>query len=204
MLNRSCASIEMLTLHPFTPRWLQPREGDKLPKGKKPPVFHLVAGSILERDQFEAEMEGRHHAGMVLSYQLLQAAEEGLAALLGERSAELTDLLRADFSGGDSLPVLEQAKIKEATEILARHWPDYGALVQRESRRSQILPTLAFAQWCRGWDHVQDDSGKAVDYARTSLDEIDDALLRRVPFTMIRAAGMTAYALQYGRAQEKN
>lgn len=197
----------------FTPPWLVPAApagGGKKGSGKiaPVPVFLLKAGTILERDQFEAELEGRHAAGMVLSFHLLEAAVGGLRALLGkEDAAEIEDLLRSDYSaaaGDGSLSPQERAKVKGATEILAKHWPDYSALVEQEARRSQILPTLAFVQWCSGWENVTDQDGAPVEYARGATGEIDDALLRRVPFTMIRSAGMAAYGLQYGRSQAKN
>lgn len=187
----------------FTPPWLATdAAGDDV---KNPPVFHLRAGSILERDQFEAEMEGRHRAGLVLGFQLLEAAVAGVAALVpGDEGAGLIELLRSEFADGSDLSAVERAQIKEMGDILATGWPEYGALVEREARRMAILPTLAFATWCTGWENVTDADGAPVEYARDVRGNFADALLRCVPFNMIRVAGMEAYAMQYGRSQTKN
>lgn len=197
----------------FTPPWLVPSDGEKGKKqGKQPapPTFTLRAGSIIERDQFEAELEGRFGAGMVLGFRLLEAAVGGVRALLGEEGIELEELLRAEFAAaassdrGGELSPQEKARLKATTEILARNWPEYAGLVEQEARRNQILPTLAFVQWCAGWENVVDREGAPVVYERGPTGDLPDHLLRRVPFTMIRAAGLEAYALQYGRAHAKN
>lgn len=203
----------MIGLIRFTPPWLlaSPEPGGD--KGKQavkpaaPPVFLLEAGSIVSRDQFEAELEGKYGAGMVLSFHLLEAALDGLRALLGDDATEIEELLRADLaatSDAEQLTPQEKAKVKAATEILAKHWPEYAALVERESRRSRLLPTLAFVQWCKGWENLVDANGEPIEYARSATGEIADELLRRVPFVMLRAAGLEAYGVQYGRTQAKN
>jgi hypothetical protein len=186
----------------FTPSWLEKTATGK--PAKNPPVFHLRAGSILERDQFEAELDGRHRAGRVLGFQLLEAAIAGVEALVpGDDAAALTELLRSDFAG-ETLAPADRAQVAAVAEILTKSWPEFAACKQQESRRTAILPTLAFITWCAGWDNLTGDDGEPVVYARTALGELDDALLRRVPFTMMRAAGMEAYRLQYGAGQAKN
>lgn len=197
----------------FTPPWLVAAKGGAGAKPKKQasalPVFILRAGSIIERDQFEAELEGRYAAGMVMNFQLLEAAVSGVRALLGEDGGEIEELLRADFAastGGeaDQLGAQDRAKLKTATEILTRSWPDYAALVEREAQRNALLPTLAFVRWCEGWENVTDREGQPLAFTRSALGDVPDAVLRALDFTVLRAAGMEAYRLQYGRSHAKN
>lgn len=201
----------MIETIPFTPPWLLRAAEAGGRKAKKPPVlpsYVLRAGSIIERDQFEAELEGRYGAGMVMNFQLLEAAVSGVRALLGEDGSEIEELLRADFSssldGAEQLSPTDKAKLKSATEILGRSWPEYAGLVEREARRNSLLPTLAFARWCDGWENVTDREGKPVAFERDATGEIPDHVLRRVDFTQIRSAGLEAYAMQYGRSHAKN
>jgi hypothetical protein len=197
----------------FTPSWLLRAQTEPMKKGgKRPklPVFILKAGSITERDLFEAELEGRYGAGMVMSFQLLDAAVNGVRALLGDEGGAIEELLRADYASslsaadGEQLSPIDKAKLKSATEILAGSWPEYAGLVEREARRNSLLPTLAFSRWCDGWENLADRHGKPVEFARDATGGIPDGVLRRVDFTMIRSAGLEAYALQYGRSHAKN
>ncbi len=182
----------------FTPEWLKRGEEETWPR------FMLRAGPVLERDQFEAELEGRHRAGTVLPFQLLDVVVTGLRALLGpEEAAPLEELVRAEY-GGEELSPADRVVVKGATDALAEHWPEYQAAMEQEARRNAVLPTLAFVRWCQGWENVTDAAGEPVDYVRDALGRIPDEVLRRVPFTAIRAVGMRAYGLQYGRTELKN
>ena len=188
----------MLERITFTPKWLADAEGEAKP------AFSLRAGSVLERDKFEAELEGEHRAGLVLSFQLLEAALGGLQALLEPDAAEpLVALVQSEF-GGEDLSPTEKAQVKGATDILAEHWPPYRSLVEQEARRNALLPTLAFVRYCDGWENVKDDDGATVEYGRDKLGQLDASALRSIPFAQIRSAGLEAYKLQYGRHQAKN
>lgn len=181
-----------------TPSWLKAGKGEKLP------VYFLRAGSVLERDEFEAELDGRYHAGEVFSFQLMQIALEGVRALLPEEdAAPLCELIQSDF-GGNDLDTKDRAQVKGVLDVLRLHWPEYQAASEQEARRSRILPTVAFLRWCDGWENVTDKEGKPVEYARTPLGLIPDDVQRRLDYTHIRSAGLEAWALQYGRAQAKN
>lgn len=188
----------MLESQTFTPSWLA-----QLPDHERP-KFTLRPGTVLERDRFEAELEGKYRAGAVMSFHLMMAAANGIQALVpGEEGAALVELIRAEF-GEEELSPAEKAKVKAATEVLAQHWPEYASLVEQEAQRNTILPTLAFIRWCDGWESVKDKDGVTIAYARDPLGQIDEAALRRVPPLLMRAAGMEAYGLQYGRTQAKN
>jgi len=181
---------------PFTPTWLD-AEDDK-------PVFHLRCGTVLERDGFEGELDGRWRAGVVLQFMIEEAAVAGIEALLpGDEGQALIELVRAE-AGGEKLSVADQVKFRRAIAVLEEHWPDYRLLVEQEARRNRLLPTLAFVQWCDGWENVKDESGEVVPYERNPLGKIPEEILRRIPFTQIRAAGLEAYARQYAGTQRKN
>jgi hypothetical protein len=180
----------------FTPAWLAERD--------PAPVFFLRAASILDRDAFEAELEGRYRAGMVPGFLMLDAAIAGVRALVdGDDAEALIELIRAEY-GGEKLPPEEQVKVKAATEILAAYWPDYAAGVEQEARRNAVLPTLAFLRWVDGWENLTGKDGEEIDYARSPRDGIADDLLRRIDPSTLRAAGLRAYAVQYGRTEAKN
>lgn len=180
---------------PYIPAWLA--------EEASPPKFHIRAGSIMERDEFEGQLEGED-AGAVYPFQMQQAAIEGLTALLSEdEAAGLVELVRADM-GGEDLSPADRAKLKTTADLLTKHWPEYRELRQREARRNNLLRTLAFMRWCDGWENVTDDAGQPVAYERDRLGVIPDEVLRRIPFLLLRAAGWEAYARQYGRIEAKN
>lgn len=190
----------------WSPAWV------KKEKGAKVPVFFLRPGSVLERDEFEGELEGRYNAAGVLPFQLREIAREGIKALADNPDdAELMiELIERDYTieagqdGAEALSAKDRARMKDVTEILQKHWPDYRAAREQNARHNNYLPTLAFMRWCDGWENVTDSAGEAVPYERDDRGDIPDAVLRRVPAIMMRAAGFEAYQLQYGRAQAKN
>ncbi|MGD9470614.1 MAG: hypothetical protein AB7G24_00785 [Novosphingobium sp.] len=189
----------MLDRNRFTPPWRA-----HLPEGERP-VYILRPGTVLERDQFEAELDGRHRAGQVFSFQLVDSAERGIRALLpqGAQADALVEAIRAQHSGQE-LAVEEQALVKAAIDILAEHWPEYRGAAEQEARRNNILPTLAFLRWCCGWENVTDADGNPVEYSRTATGEIPEDIQRRLNFLELRSAGLEAYAMQYAQAQAKN
>lgn len=181
---------------PYTPTWLAEEE-DK-------PVFHLRCGTVFERDSFEGELDGRWRAGVVLQFMIQEAAVSGIEALMpGDEGKALVELVRAE-AGGEALSPAEQAKVRRAIQVLEEHWPDYRLLVEQEARRNRLLPTLAFAQWCDGWENLKDEEGELVPYERSLIGKIPDDLLRRVPFTILRAVGLEAYSRQYAGTFRKN
>lgn len=182
----------------FTPSWL--RKGKK----EKWPVYHLRPGDLLERDEFEAEMEGRHRAGEVMAFQMRDAAIEGISALVeGNDGEALKDVIHAEFSG-ETLSPAEKARAAEVTDILAEHWPDYRFLLEQQARRNRILPTLAFRRWCDGWERVKGADGELLEFERGRLGEIPESVMVKLAPPELRIAGLEAYALQYGRNQSKN
>lgn len=189
---------------PYTPPWLQPAEGEER---KAPlPRFDLRLGSIVERDAFDAELEGKWRAKQVPAFLMLEVAVRGLHALLPpDDAAQLEELLRAAHApDAEALGQAELQQVKEAEEILAEHWTEYRLLVEQNARHDRIAPTLAFQRWCAGWDNVMDDAGASIAYERTALGEIPDATLRRLSPLAIRAAGYRALNLQYGAGEAKN
>jgi len=183
----------------FTPEWLKPKAGEA---ADSVPVFQIALATVIERDQFDAELEGTYRAGEIARFQLRDVAIEGIEALLGEDGGELVALLQSQYAGEDMSPI-EEAKLKTATDILAESWPDYAAAREQEARRNRILPTLAFVRWCHGWDNLSDVHGEPLAYERVK-NTIPDAVLRRVPPIMIRSVGVEAYRQQYGQGQAGN
>ncbi len=181
----------------FTPTWLV----DKDEPGKSPRFF-LKLASILDRDQFDAELDGVHRAAEVASFQLRDIAIEGLTALLGEEAADLVGLVLAQY-GGETLPSDEMARLKTVFDILSEHWPEYRAAREQEARRNRILPTLAFVRWCDGWENLTDKDGKAIEYAREKA-AIPDGTLRRISPIVLRAVGLEAYRVQFGQGTAGN
>ena len=196
----------MIERQSWSPQWV------KKEKGKALPVFFLRPGTVLERDEFEAELEGRYGAAGVLPFQLREIAREGIKALAAspDDAETMIELIERDYAietgqdGAEPLTVKDKARLKDVTEILQKHWPDYRAAREQNSRHNNYLPTLAFMRWCDGWENVTDRDGETVAYERDDRGDIPDAVLRRVPAIMMRGAGFEAYQLQYGRAQAKN
>ena len=181
----------------FTPKWLVNEE-----EPGKQPRFFLTLATIIDRDQFDAELDGVYRAAEVPNFQLRDIAIEGLNALLGDDAPDLVGLVLAQY-GGEVLPADEMAKLKAAFDILAQHWPEYRAAREQEARRNRALPTLAFIRWCEGWENLTDKDGKPVEYAREK-GTIPDDLLRRVNPLIMRSVGLEAYRVQYGLSMAGN
>ena len=181
----------------FTPKWLvNEAEPDKSPR------FFITLATILDRDQFDAELDGVYRAGEVPAFQLRDVAIAGLNALLGEDAPELVGLVLSQY-GGEALPPDEMARLKAAFDVLAVHWPEYRAAREQEARRNRVLPTLSFVRWCEGWENVQDKDGTPIEYAREK-GVIPDAVLRRINPLVLRAVGVEAYRVQFGMAMAGN
>ena len=182
---------------PYTPKWL-----DKGP-AKKRPRYLLRLATVLERDEFDAELDAMGCAE-VHAFQMRDVAIEGIRALVEADDAdELVQLVESEYAGEELTPA-EKSQAKEVIEVLEKHWPDYQALRERTARRDRILPGLAFAWWVDGWENVAGADGSALEYARGAKGEIPDELLRALAPVERRAVGIEAYRLQYGRSEAKN
>lgn len=181
----------------YTPHWI-PEEAEIKPS------FSIRAGSVIEREQFEAELDGKYRAGRVFSWQVMEIAVAGVSTLLpGDEGQALIELIRADQSG-QTLSPEERAKFKQVIDILAEHWPEYREAAEQEARRASILPTLAFLSFVDGWDNVTDADGVPIAYSRDVLGHIPNDIQRRLKMTEMRGAGMAAYRYQYGEMNVKN
>lgn len=188
----------MIGSQTFTPPWLTAMAEEQKPK------FHFRLATVLERDEFEAELDGRWNAGEVYQFVLSDLAQAGIRALVqGDDADRLAESVRAHFSG-DDLSMEEKAEAKAALDILSAHYPDYKIAIEQEARRNRILPTLAFMKFCTGWDNVTDRDGEPVPFTRNAMGEIAEESQRRINSLELRSAGLFAYGLQYGRTQGKN
>lgn len=188
----------MIESRHFTPAWLS-----AMPVEAKP-VFLLRRGTVLERDELEAELDGRYQAGEVYRFVLSELAQKGIRELLpGDDVEQLVQSVQAHFSDQE-LSVEERAEAKAALDVLARHYPEYKVALEQEARRNRILPTLAFMRFCTGWENVRDRQGEPIPFARDTLGEIAAASISRIDTMALRAAGIRAFELQYGWAEAKN
>ena len=184
---------------PFTPPWLDGQPGA--------PVFHLRAGSVIERGQMEAELAGPYRAGRVLGYELRLAIRSGVETLLAG-DAELDRLLglieaeadgeTADFTDDD------KRLLSETRAVLAEHWPDYRDLVAQLERRNQIAPIVALRRFCVGWDRAKRDDGVSAVFDRGRDGLVTEAALGGLAHLEMLMAGNRAYSLQYAHGQEGN
>ncbi|MBP6031255.1 MAG: hypothetical protein KA533_07490 [Sphingobium sp.] len=180
----------------FTPNWL---EGTAAA-----PVYHLRAGTVMERELMEAEMAGEYQAGSVWQPELRDAICAGFAALGGEDAETLLALAESHFSGTIE-DAAQQAVYDEALDVLARHWPDYRRLVAQSERREAIIRLVAFSRFCCGWENVRDAKGVLVEFRRGADGRVAEAALARIPRFEMQAAGGAAYRLQYPElSAEKN
>lgn len=190
--------------------WYRP--GDK-PEGKKKdtrPGFRIRMASLIERGEFDAELEGRHGAAAVPRFIMLDTAIAGVNALLeGEEAAEITELLRS-FHGeaGDGEKVgasaADQAQIAAVEDVLKKSWPPYRQLIEQSARYRNLMPLLAFQRFVDGWENVTGTDGKPVEFARDRDGLIPDTVLRRIHPSLVYAAGNRAYSFQYAVGEEKN
>lgn len=182
--------------HPFTPKWQE----DIAPA----PVYHLRAGSVIEREMLEAELAGSYRAGRVWPFELRAALVEALTAFGGDDRAALIELADREQAAAlgqadQALDAGEQATLDQARQVVAEHWPEYAALLAQMQRRDQLLPVLAFRKFCTGFENVAD-----AEFAMTA-GLVAESALRAVPPLALRAAGVFAYQLLYaGPSAEKN
>lgn len=182
---------------PFTPPWL---EGQDVK-----PVFLLRAGSVVERAEYEAELDAAGAADVVwLEYDREFAT--GIAALLPDAPddvARLTELLAQERSG-EPLTDLDKATLAQVREQLDQYWPGWQALKRREARRRALAPIFAFRMFVAGWDNVTGVDGQPVDFVTDIRRQVADGALARIDPTTILVTGWQAHALQYNRGAAKN
>jgi hypothetical protein len=202
----SCVSTETAMQDHFWYRPGTPPEGDA--KDNRP-GFKIRMASLIERGEFDAEMEGRHQAAPVPAFVMLDTAIAGVTAILEDDAEELTDLLRS-FHGDASaeergdVSKEERAQIAEIEAILTKSWPPYRHLVEQTARYRNLMPLLAFQRFVDDFDNVTGTDGKQVTFERDKTGAIPDAVLRRIHPALLYAAGNRAYNFQYGAAEEKN
>lgn len=173
------------------------------------PGFKIRMASLLERGEFDAELEGRHQAAPVPAFVMLDTAIAGVGALLADEADELVELLRSfhgDASADDRGAVSkeERAQIAEIEAILTKSWPPYRQLIEQNARYRNLMPLLAFQRFIDDFENVTGMDGKPVDFARDKAGAIPDAVLRRIHPALVYAAGNRAYNFQYAGGEEKN
>lgn len=199
--------------------WYEPgrvaADGGGKKGGKKPasPRFRIRMASLLERGEFDAELDGRHSASPVPAFIMLETAIAGVRALLEEGdAAEVEELLRSFHDqagvgeGGEASEpsTQERQQVAEVQDVLTKSWPDYRQLVEQNARYRQLMPLLAFQRFVDGWENVTGTDGKPVEYERDKAGNIPDAILRRIHPALLYAAGNRAYNFQYAVGEEKN
>ena len=186
--------------------WYRP--GEKPEKGKDArPGFRIRMASLMERGEFDAELEGRHQASPVPAFVMLDTAIAGIHALCeGDDAAELEELLRGFHGDSDrsEISTRERAQIAEIEGILAKSWPAYRQLVEQNARYRNLMPLLAFQRFVDDFENVTGTDGKPVAFERDKAGNIPDAVLRRIHPALIYAAGNRAYNFQYAAGEEKN
>lgn len=173
------------------------------------PGFRIRMASLLERGEFDAELEGRHGAAPVPAFVMLDTAIAGVNALLEEdEAAQLAELLRSFHgdAGTERAEVSkeERAQIAEIEEVLGKSWPAYRKLVEQNARWRNLMPLLAFQRFVEDWDNLEGMDGQPVPFERGKDGLIPDAVLRRIHPALLYAAGNRAYNFQYGAGEEKN
>lgn len=176
----------------YTPPWVQDSD---------PPVFFLRAGTVIERELFEADLAGRFNARVVYAHELRDAMLSGLRQFA---DADDLDRLMAVALAGLSGKLENDADtaVYSALETQMReNWPPYHALCQRLETRRALIPTLAFMKFCTGWEFVfaaDTPDGEAPEplvYARDGIGLVDQDVMRRLDPLMMRAAGNQAYQM---------
>lgn len=183
---------------PFTPDWLKEKPSA--------PIFHLRAGSVIERGQMEAELAGPHRAAKVWGYELRGAIISGVQALLaGDPDFDHLMGLIASENEEDFNPSEEDKRLLAGTRaVLSEHWPEYRDLIAQMERRREIAPIIALRRFCTGWENCTSESDAPVPFARDRDGMVSDVALRGLKWLELINAGNRAFSLQYGAGEEKN
>lgn len=183
---------------PYTPEWLQ--------GAKDAPVFHLRAGSTIERGQMCAQLDGPLQAAKVWSHQLREAQMQGIDKLFADDPEydRLVAIFGAEGDEAEALTDDDRKLIEQVTKLLVTHWPDFADLVAQMQRRRELVPIVALTRFCASWDNVRDVDGELVPFEADRNGHVADRALRRVQELDLLAAGNRAYAMQFGGGEEKN
>lgn len=183
---------------PFTPPWL---EGTP-----NAPVFHLRAGSTIERGQMCAQLDGPLQAAKVWSHQLREAQLSGIDKLFADDPEydRLVEIFGAEGDEAEALTEDDRKLIEQVSKLLIQHWPDFADLVAQMQRRRELVPIVALTRFCAGWENVRDAAGELVPFETDRNGHVADRALRRVQELDLLAAGNRAYAMQFGGGEEKN
>ncbi|MEQ5789082.1 hypothetical protein J3454_14390 [Erythrobacter sp. NFXS35] len=207
--------------------WYRPGEKKPDPKKKgkaassseavgeqKGPGFRIRMASLIERGEFDAELDGRHSAASVPNFVMLETAIAGVGALLeGDEAEEITQLLRSFHSeagakddGGEraGASATERAQIAQVEDVLKKSWPAYRQLIEQSARYRNLMPLLAFQRFVDGFENVTGTDGKLVEFERDANGQIPDTVLRRIHPALLYAVGNRAYSFQYSVGEEKN
>lgn len=192
--------------------WYRPGESDEQTEEERKslPGFRIRMASLIERGEFDAELEGRHDAGAVPNFIMLETAIAGVRALLeADEAAEIEELLRsfhADGGGDDKEPPseAERQQVAEIEAILKKSWPAYRQLTEQNARYRNIMPLIAFKRFVDDFDNVTGTDGKPVEFERDKSGQIPETVLRRIHPALIYAVGSRAYSFQYAAGEEKN
>jgi hypothetical protein len=168
-----------------TPSWLSAR-------GDAAPVYLLRTGSVVERASFEAELTAQQ-AGRVFAGELVDAFSSGVRLLLDDVGDQehLIGLAQAEAFGATDLDDADRQLLRDAKDELGRYWPDYRALRSRLDLRRELIPILAFARFCVGWDNVEAKFERGMDGM------IKERSLKGVDPLEMMSAGNEAYSMLY-------
>lgn len=183
---------------PFTPSWLEGQPGA--------PVFHLRAGSTIERGQMNALLDGKLRAARVFDFHLRQVKLDGIRTLFdGDPDFDrLIEIFSADAEEAQKRSKEDAALAEQVEALLTQHWPVYADLVDQAQRRGELAPIVALQRFCTGWENVVDNQDKPVPFALGKDGLVADEALSRIPEFQMKAAGNRAFNLQFGWGEEKN
>lgn len=189
---------------------LKPADDKQAKKARSGPRFRIRMGSLLERAEFDAELDGKHQASPVAPFLMLEAAIAGVEALLEEdEAAQIAELLR-NFHGspesGEAIELSPQEKqqVSEVQSILSDNWPDYRRLIERQVRYRKLVPLLALQRFVDDWDAVTGVDGEPLKFERDKAGNIPDQVLRKLDLALVFAVGNKAHNFQYAVGEEKN
>ncbi|GAA0745180.1 hypothetical protein CA233_19175 [Sphingomonas sp. ABOLD] len=183
---------------PYTHPWVQKVDGA--------PVFHLRAGSTIERGQMTALLDGPLQAAKVWSHQLREAQLKGIDALFAEEPEydRLVAIFSAEGEEAEQLSDDDKKLAKAVDPLLVKHWPAYADLVAQMERRRTLVPIVALTRYCTGWENVRDENGAVIPFEADKNGHVADRALRRLQEVDLLFAGSRAFSLQFGGGEEKN
>lgn len=162
-------------------------------------VFMIRAGDVIERGEVEAEL-AEHGASGVFGFQLREAFEQGVVALLGEAesAAPLLEVAAAEAEGLD-LSAEDRAALDAAREAVRKAWPAYRNLLRQDALRRELCPTIAFQRFVTGW---QGEGLPPFVKGPDGLPPLD--LIASLNPMAVRMVGMACYQALYAAGEEGN